>query len=175
VSGGKEIAMRGSGDAPADDASRIGVDHESNVDEARPGAHVSEVGEPEHVRHRRMELPIDVIERARRCPVADRRLDSLAADGALQAYILHQPFDRTAGDCNALAVELTPDLPGAIDLEVLGEDAGDLGLESHVLLRSRRELPGIGSLGGVVAVGRRGDRQNLADRFDPVNPRDDRR
>lgn len=44
----------------ADDATCIGVDHEGDVDEARPGAHIGEVGEPEHVRHRRMKLPVDV-------------------------------------------------------------------------------------------------------------------
>jgi hypothetical protein len=116
-----------------------------------------------------MELPIDVIERARRRLVADRCPDRLATDDALQAHILHQPFDRAAGDRNVFAVQLPPDLPGAIDLEVLREHAGDLGLECHILLRLRRQPLGIDPLRDVRMVGRGGDRQNLADRLDPVD------
>lgn len=35
-----------------------------------------------------------------------------------QAPPAHQPLDRTAGHLDAFAVELTPDLAGAIDLQV---------------------------------------------------------
>jgi hypothetical protein len=68
----------------------------------------------------------------------------------------------------------------AIDLEVLGEDAVDLGLHRNIPLRPCRELLGIDALGDVVAVGRRGDRKHLADRLGPmdlaviVNERDHR-
>ena len=65
-----EAGMRGPRDPPADDAAGIGIDDEGHIDEAGPGADIGEVGEPEHVRRRRMELPVDMIERARRRLVA---------------------------------------------------------------------------------------------------------
>ncbi len=44
-----EAGMSGPGHPPADDAAGIGVDHEGDVDEARPGADIGEVGQPEPV------------------------------------------------------------------------------------------------------------------------------
>ena len=52
-----EAGVSGSGDAPTNDAAGIGVDHEGDVDEAGPGRDVGEVGDPERVRSRGMELP----------------------------------------------------------------------------------------------------------------------
>ena len=69
-------------DPPADDAPCIGVDDESDVDEASPGGDIGEVGDPEHVWTWCPELTIDVILRARCGLVADRRADGLAADDA---------------------------------------------------------------------------------------------
>ena len=76
---------------PADDPAGIGVDDESDVDEAGPSRDIGEVGEPEHVRGRCMELAVDVIEGARRGLVLHRRADRLAADDAFQAHGLHRP------------------------------------------------------------------------------------
>jgi hypothetical protein len=53
------------GDASADDAAGVGVDDESHVDEARPGADIGEVRDPQRVRRRGMEDPVHMIERAR--------------------------------------------------------------------------------------------------------------
>ena len=50
----------------ADDTPRVRVDDEGDVDEACPGRHIGEVGEPKRIRALRLELPIDVIQRARR-------------------------------------------------------------------------------------------------------------
>ena len=61
------------------------VDHEGHVDEARPGHHISEVGEPQRIRILCLELPIDVVLWARRRLVADCGPDRLAANRALQA------------------------------------------------------------------------------------------
>ncbi len=99
---------------PAHDAARIGVDHESHIDEARPGRDVGEIGDPEHVRPRRAELSVDPIERARRGLVTDRGPQRLASDRALQAHGSHQPRHRAPGDRNALTGELPPDLPDAV-------------------------------------------------------------
>jgi hypothetical protein len=93
----------------------IGIDHEGDVDEAFPGRHVGEVGDPKRVRPRRLELPPDVIQRARRCLVADRGPDRLAADHALQAHLPHQARHRAAGHIVTLAQQLPPDLAHAVD------------------------------------------------------------
>lgn len=58
---------------------------------------VSEVRYPQHVRCRGVELPVDLIERTRRCLVADRRVHRLAPDYILQAEVTYQPFDRATG------------------------------------------------------------------------------
>ena len=87
---------------------------------------------------------------------------------ALQAHGSHQPRHRAAGNLDALALQLPPDLAHAIDPEVLLEHAPNLGLQGGVPLRPRRQPGGIGPLGGMGVVGRRGDRQHLADRLDPI-------
>src|SRR6478752_6309077 len=65
-----EGCMRRPAHPPADDPAGIGVYDESHVDEAGPGRDVGEIGDPEHVRRRSMELTTDLIERAWRCLVA---------------------------------------------------------------------------------------------------------
>ena len=59
-----EAGMRRPAHPPADDPAGIGVDDEGHVDEAGPGRDIGEVGDPEHVRRRGMELAVHVIERA---------------------------------------------------------------------------------------------------------------
>ena len=51
-----------------------------DVDKAGSGRDLGEVGEPHDIRPRRLELAVDVIQRARRGLVADRGLDGFAAD-----------------------------------------------------------------------------------------------
>jgi hypothetical protein len=86
----------------------------------------------------------------------------------MQAEVGDQPLDGAVRDGEAFAHHPPPDFPRAIDLEVLREDALDLGRQRQVPLLPRRELLGIDALGDVVAAGRRGDRQHLADRLDPM-------
>jgi hypothetical protein len=66
--------------SPTHDPAGIGVDDEGDVDKAGPRRDISEVGEPKDVRPRRLELAIDVIQRAWRGLVADRGSDGFAAD-----------------------------------------------------------------------------------------------
>src|SRR5256714_9122941 len=115
-----------------------------------------------------MELPVDVIQRARRRLVADRRPDRLATDHALQTKARHQPLDGAAGSREAFSPQLPPDLPHAVDAEVLREDPLNLDLQFGVPLRTGRTLAGVDPLGDMRMVGRRGDRQHLADRLDPI-------
>jgi hypothetical protein len=116
-----------------------------------------------------VEDPVHVIERARGRLVLHGRADRLAADDALQAEIGHQALDRAASNRDVLPVQLPPDLPHAVDLEVLDEDALDLRLQPQVPLCPCRQLRRIGAPGEVVMVGRGGDRQHPADRLDPVD------
>ena len=58
-----EVGRQRRGDPPPDDAPREDVDHEGHIDEAAPGRHVGEVGDPELIRPRRGELAIDQIGR----------------------------------------------------------------------------------------------------------------
>lgn len=99
-----KAGMRRPARPPADDAASLGVDDEGDVDEARPGRDIGEVGDPEPVRCRSMELAVDLIERTRGSLVADRRPHRLATDRALQAQACHQPLDGTAGDRKALSL-----------------------------------------------------------------------
>jgi hypothetical protein len=47
--------------------------------------------------------------------------------------LTHQPLDGAAGHRGTLPVQLPPDLPGAIDPEVLGVDPADLDLQFLVV------------------------------------------
>src|ERR1700758_5634763 len=84
------------------------------------------------------------------------------------AHAPHQTLDCAAGDVKTLPPQLPPDLAHAVDLEILGEHTPDLRLESHIPLCPGRQLRRIGPLGGMLMVGGRGDRQDLADRLDPI-------
>ncbi|ESW63400.1 transposase IS986 [Mesorhizobium sp. LSJC285A00] len=113
-----EGCMRRPAHPPADDPTGIGVDDKGDIDEARPGRDAGEVGDPQHVRRRSMELAVDVVERARCGLVAHRSADRLAADDAFEAHGLHQAGNRAAGDLEALATQPPPDLANAADAEV---------------------------------------------------------
>jgi hypothetical protein len=83
---------------------------------------------------------------------------------ALKAKLAHPPRDSASSHLETLPPHLPPDLAHAIDGEVLGENTGDLGREG--LVPSRRIAP----LDQPLAVGGRGDRQDLADGLAPVSP-----
>jgi len=127
-----EAGMRRPARPPAYDIAGVDVDHEGDIDEPRPGRDVGGVRDPQHVRRRGMELAVDLIERARRGLVADRRLHRLAPDHALQAEITYQPLDRAAGKVETFTLHLPPDFPRAVGAEVLGEHAQHFGLERLV-------------------------------------------
>ena len=110
-----------------------------------------------------------MVQRARRGLVANSRAHRLPADSALEAHLPHQPLHGAACDGEPFPPQLPPDLAHAVDGEVLRKDAGDLGLQLQVAPGPCRQLGGIAPLGYVLAIGRRGDRQYLADRLDPVD------
>jgi hypothetical protein len=61
-----EAGMRRAAHPPTDDAAGKGVDHESHMDKAGPGEDIGIVRQPQHIRRWSTELPIDLVERARR-------------------------------------------------------------------------------------------------------------
>ena len=61
-----------------------------------------------------------------------------------------------------------PNLPHAVDFEILLKDPFDLGLELLITLGTIRKAGRIGSLGHVVIECRWGNRQNPANRLDPM-------
>lgn len=64
--------------------------------------------------------------------VANGGGDHSAATGALKTRFTHQPHDRASCHRYAFAVQLPPDLPHAVDAEVVGVDAADLRLQLGV-------------------------------------------
>src|SRR3954452_25284570 len=164
-----EAGVRAPRNSPADDATGVSIDHEGPVNEARPGRDVGEVGDPEHVRARGLKLPIDAIERARRGLIADRGPHRLAPHGPLQAHGSHQPRHRAAGDPDSLPAELAPDLPDAVDAEVLLIHPPDLDHQRCIPPGSRGQPLRISPPGGMGVIRRRGNREHAADRLDPVD------
>ena len=119
-----------------------------------------------------MELPVDVIQRAWRRLVADRRPHGLATDHALQAKARHQPLDCAAGEREAFSPELPPDLPRAVDAEVLREDPLNLDRECGVPPRTGRTPAGVDPLGDMRMVGRRAIGKLILLVLDMYLPRD---
>ena len=80
-----EAGMRRAAYPPADDTPGECIDDERHIYKykALSGRDVGEVGDPEHVRRRRLELAVDAVQWAMGRLVADRRPDRLAADRAL--------------------------------------------------------------------------------------------
>src|SRR2546423_6664274 len=155
-------------DAPTDDISGEHVDDERHINEPGQCRDIGKIRDPQPVGSWRLELAIDPIERAWSALVADGRALWLAADDALQAEVTHEPLDRAAGDRKALPTHLPPDLPHAVDLEVLIETPQDLRLQNIVPLFACRSAPWCTMLANTLVIGRRGDLKQTADRLDPV-------
>jgi hypothetical protein len=122
---------------------------------------------PEPVRARGAELPVDPIQRARCGFVADRRPQALAANNAVQPKGFHQPLNIASGRIETFPAQLPPYLPGAIDGKIFRKNALYFRREFTVALRPLRQPGRILPPGRTLMIGRRGDRQQLADRLDP--------
>lgn len=139
------------------------------MDEALPGGDVGEIADPQHIRPRSPELPVHLVPWTRRGGIADRRFHRLAADHTRKSHLFHQPRRRAPGKIDPLSVELSPDLAHTIDLEILIPHPADLGPQLDVPFGARRQAARVGTASGMRTVGRRRDRQNLADRLDTVD------
>ena len=109
-----------------------------------------------------------MIERTRGCCIADCGPHLLASHDALQAHCPHQARHGAASHRDPFPEKLSPDLPDAIDPEILLVYAPDFALQGDIAPSPGRQLARIGAPGGVGVVRRQGDRQNAADRLDPV-------
>jgi hypothetical protein len=163
-----ETGMRRPADSPANDIAGVNVDDERDIDEPAPGRDIGKVRDPQPVGCRCMELTVDVIQRARCSLVTESGTYWLAADDPLQAHIAHQPLDGAAGNVEPFAHHLSPDLADAVNREVLGEHSSYLGLEGNIAPRPRRQAQWILSLRDMLMISGWGDRQNVADRLDPM-------
>ena len=118
---------------------------------------------------RRFELSIDAIERTWGRGIADRGPDRLAPHHALQAHRPHQACHGAASDRDLFPEKLAPDLPDAVDAEILLVHAPDFNPQGDIALGPCGQLARVGAPAGMGMIRRRGDRQNAADRLDPVN------
>lgn len=87
---------------------------------------------------------------------------------ALNTHALHQPGNRAAGDVKTFPLQLPPDLPHAIDPPVLFENTQDLGPQCLVTPGTVRQSGRISPLRQVLIIRGRGNRQDSAERLDPM-------
>ena len=141
---------------PAHDATGIGVDDERNVDEPHPGRDVRDVGQPQGVRARGLEHPVDPVRRTRERRHGRGRFHLRAPHHAAKTKLAHQPRDR-APHRDALTLELAPYLT-----------PGDVLPQLRIAMGTRRLPAAVRVPSLALVVRRRGDRQLPADRLDPV-------
>jgi hypothetical protein len=91
---------------PADYSATPGVDHDGEKQKPGPGRDVRDVRDPQPVRARGRELPIDEIGRGARRLVPHGGPELLAAAHAVQAGATHQPRDPLAGDVDPAGDQL---------------------------------------------------------------------
>ena len=118
--------MRRAADPPTDDPPCKGVDDKGDIIEAARGRDIGEIADPQAVWRRHTEVPVHLVHRAWCACFGNGRADLLAPNSTRQAHLPHQAFDRAAGNSNAFAVQLPPDLGCAIDAEVILPDPPDL-------------------------------------------------
>ena len=89
------------GHRPANDPPAIGIEHHGEIEKARSGRNVSDVGDPQPIRLVRHEVAINQIRR-RPTAVPGRRHDELASARPDKTGLRPQPSDAFAPDTNAL-------------------------------------------------------------------------
>jgi hypothetical protein len=128
------------------------------------GFHIGEIGNPEPVWSRRDELAINEITWSLLALVGDGRdFELTTTSNTTNSHLFHEPSHCAAGDHNALALQLLPDLLCAIaTIEAGLVHPVDFGLQDLIALCSSAW----GSNGRFV-VGAGGELQRSADRLDP--------
>ena len=128
------------------------------------GLHVGQVRDPESIRRRRHELSVNEVARSVLVLITDGGELELATSSCPgEPFVFHEPAHRAVGDGDALAVQLLPDLLGAVDAVAVGlVHPKDLGFQRLVALRART-----GWTRERVVVSAGGELQGSADRLDP--------
>src|SRR3977135_1734065 len=153
---------------PSHDPAGKDVDDESNIHKARPGCHERKVRHPQLIRPRGREAPLYAIQRFLARFPRDRRAGPATTDNAPDALLAHQSLHSAASNRNMLSVQLLPHLACTISAEVLSPHSPNQPRELCIPARTGRHAARL-SLPPVVRVVRRGgDRQEFANRLDPV-------
>jgi hypothetical protein len=147
-----EVRAHRTAHPPTHDAPCVHVDHEGHIQPALPGRDVGEVRDPELIGPVGPEHTVDPVQRAWLPSVADRGAHHLATAHALQAQAPHQPLDRAARNGDAFAVELLPDLVGAVDLHVGVPHALDVRHQDIVTLSSGAASLRVALFAGVAPI-----------------------
>jgi hypothetical protein len=101
---------------PPHDTTRPSVQHDGQVDEARPCRHAGDVRHPELVRLVGPEIPVDKIVGWPDPAVPDRGARAFSAAYACQSRCLLQPFDTLAANVDTLISQLGMDARRAVGL-----------------------------------------------------------
>ncbi len=159
-----ELGAEARDDPPADDRPAEGVDDERRVHEARPGPDVGQVGDPQAVRGRRREHPLDEVGRAlldERRPWSSGHAWCGSRPARPSARISRPTWSRPTAmpsrrrACHTLRAPYTAEV-GPVDA------VDDPRPSSASRTGPGRRWPDLGRV-----VGGRGDRQGPADRLDP--------
>jgi hypothetical protein len=124
------------GGLPADQVAAKGVDDQGHIDKAGPGRHIGQVGDPQLIGSLRGEVPLHQVGGSSGGRIRRGGPLGLATADAFQAQLTHQPLHGAAGHHDPLAVQLAPELAGAVDAQVLGMDPADLDLQLGVADRT---------------------------------------
>lgn len=138
-------------DRPADDLVRPDIQHQGEVDRARPGRHVRRVGDPQLIRSVRLELPLyQILVRSCR-PIRRGGHHVVRRDDALEARFPHQSRDPLAPHVHVVIVrELGMDVRRAVAALGSPIDLMDPGCQANIRPapgRQRPILPSIESTG----------------------------
>ena len=104
---------------PANNAAREGVDDKGHVGKAAPIRHIGQIRNPQGVRARRGEVPMNDIRRSLYSLVRPTRYHTPAAPGPFHAHRLHQSGNGAARYTDPFPVQLQPHFPYTVNLEVL--------------------------------------------------------
>lgn len=153
-------------DLPAYDTLGEYDDDEGHVQPALLGGHIGKIRYPQMVGSHGIELPVDPVTQTSQGFVWPGGTDDLLTTHACQPHSLHQSFNGAIGYLNAFAVELAPDFVGAVDLQIRIPGPSDLAHQNVIAFGTRAAPLGMTLSGCMMPVGRRGDLQYRADRFD---------
>ena len=127
---------------PADDTPGPDIEHDREIQEARPGRHVGNVGDPEPIRTLGAELSIDLIERSIRNRIGDGSRHELHRRQALDAGGPHEPSDPLLTDPDPVIIgKLGMDARCAIGFTGSTMDRMDFRRQADVLERALRHRP----------------------------------